>query len=90
MRRGRILTAAVILAGIAMLVAGPAGAQTVKIGFIGTYSGAGAPQGDQLDKGFKLFMKLNGDRLPPGVKVETIVRDDTGPNPDNGSGSPRS
>jgi branched-chain amino acid transport system substrate-binding protein len=54
----------------------------VKVGFISTYSGPGAPQGDQLDKGFKLFMKLHGDKLPPGVKVETIVRDDTGPNPD--------
>src|SRR6516165_10565758 len=42
-----------------------------------------ARQGDQLDKGLKLFMKLNGDKLPPGVKVELIVRDDTGPNPDN-------
>ena len=62
---------------------GPAHAQTVKVGFINTYSGPGAPQGDQLDKGLKLFMKLNGDKLPPGVKVELIVRDDTGPNPDN-------
>jgi branched-chain amino acid transport system substrate-binding protein len=65
-----------------LLAAAPVAAQTVKVGFIGTYSGPGAPQGDQLDKGFKLFMKLNGDKLPPGVKVETIVRDDTGPNPD--------
>src|SRR5262245_12491130 len=62
---------------------GLADAQTVKVGFIGTYSGPGAPQGDQLDKGLKLFMKLNGDKLPPGVKVELIIRDDTGPNPDN-------
>jgi branched-chain amino acid transport system substrate-binding protein len=67
-----------------VFIAGSAAAQTVKVGFIGTYSGPGAPQGDQLDKGFKLFMKLNGDKLPPGVKVETVVRDDTGPNPDNG------
>lgn len=27
-------------------------------------------------------MKLNGDKLPPGVKVEVITRDDGGPNPD--------
>jgi branched-chain amino acid transport system substrate-binding protein len=47
-----------------------------------TYSGPGAAQGDQLDKGVKLYMKLNGDKLPPGVKVEIITRDDTGPNPD--------
>ena len=30
----------------------------------------------------QLYMKLNGDKLPPGVKVELITRDDTGPNPD--------
>ena len=47
-----------------------------------TYSGAGAAQGDQLDKGARLYMKLNGDKLPPGVKIELITRDDTGPNPD--------
>jgi branched-chain amino acid transport system substrate-binding protein len=64
------------------LGAAPAAAQTIKIGFISSYSGAAAAQGDQLDKGVKLYMKLNGDKLPPGVKVELIVRDDTGPNPD--------
>ena len=69
----------VILSGLMMSIAS---AQTVKIGFMGTYSGPGAAQGDQLDKGVKLFMKLNGDKLPPGVKVEIITRDDTGPNPD--------
>src|SRR5262249_3302313 len=66
----------------AVLGAAPAEAQTVKVGFISTYSGPGAAQGDQLDKGFKLYLKLNGSKLPPGVKVETIGRDDTGPNPD--------
>ena len=63
-------------------VATPALSQTIKIGFISSYSGAAAAQGDQLDKGVKLYMKLNGDKLPPGVKVELITRDDTGPNPD--------
>jgi len=70
------------LAAAALLLALPAAAQTVKIGFISSYSGAAAAQGDQLDKGVKLYMKLNGDKLPPGVKVELITRDDTGPNPD--------
>ena len=63
-------------------VATPALSQTIKIGFISSYSGAAAAQGDQLDKGVKLYMKLNGDKLPPGVKIELITRDDTGPNPD--------
>lgn len=57
-------------------------AQTVKIGLMSTYSGPGAAQGDQLDKGVKLYMKQNADKLPPGVKVELITRDDTGANPD--------
>jgi branched-chain amino acid transport system substrate-binding protein len=63
--------------------AGLAAAQTVKIGVINTYSGPTAAQGDQIDKGIKLFMKLNGDKLPPGVKVDLVVRDDAGANPDN-------
>ena len=61
---------------------GSATAQTVKVGVITTYSGPTAGQGDQLDKGFKLYLKLNGNKLPPGVKVEPIFRDDTGANPD--------
>ena len=81
MKITRVVT--IVFACVALLAVGPASAQTIKIGFISTYSGNGAPQGDQLDKGFKLFMKLNGDKLPPAVKVETIVRDDSGSNPDN-------
>ena len=73
----------ILVAGAALLLAGALPAQTIKIGFMSTYSGPGAAQGDQLDKGAKLYLKLNGDKLPPGVKIELIVRDDTGPNPDN-------
>jgi branched-chain amino acid transport system substrate-binding protein len=71
-----------LIAGAALACAAPLSAQTVRIGFMSTYSGAGAAQGDQLDKGARLYLKLNGDKLPPGVKVELITRDDTGPNPD--------
>ena len=70
------------LAAAALACAFPAAAQTVKIGLISSYSGPGAAQGDQIDKGVKLYMKLNGDKLPPGVKVELITRDDTGANGD--------
>jgi branched-chain amino acid transport system substrate-binding protein len=73
----------ILASGAALLLAAAAPAQTIKIGFLSTYSGPGAAQGDQLDKGAKLYLKLNGDKLPPGVKVELVVRDDTGPNPDN-------
>ncbi len=62
---------------------GIAVAENVKIGFISTYSGPTAAQGDQLDKGVKLFMKLNGDKLPQGVTTQLLVRDDGGANPDN-------
>jgi branched-chain amino acid transport system substrate-binding protein len=69
------------VAGLAALCSHSAGAQTIKIGFISSYSGPGAAQGDQLDKGVKLYMKLHANDLPPGVKIELITRDDTGPNP---------
>ena len=74
---------AILALAFSMALAATAGAQTVRIGFMSTYSGPGAAQGDQLDKGTRLYLKLNGDKLPPGVKVELVVRDDTGPNPDN-------
>jgi branched-chain amino acid transport system substrate-binding protein len=78
----RIHGAAWIAAAALATASGLAAAQTIKVGIISTYSGPLAAQGDQLDKGFKLYLKLNGDKLPPGVKVEPIFRDDTGPNPD--------
>ena len=72
------------IAGFALAaISGLAAAQTVKIGVLSTYSGPTTAQGDQLDKGVKLFMKLNGTKLPPGVQVELVVRDDGGANPDN-------
>lgn len=71
-----------LLLGAVTLCAGSVFAQTVKVGFMSTFSGPGAAQGDQLDKGVKLYMKLNGGKLPKGVKVDLISRDDTGANPD--------
>jgi branched-chain amino acid transport system substrate-binding protein len=70
------------VAGVTLGVAGAAFGQTVKVGLITTYSGPMASQGDQIEKGVNLFMKLNGNSLPPGVKVELIRRDDTGINPE--------
>jgi branched-chain amino acid transport system substrate-binding protein len=71
-----------LLLGAVTFCAGSVFAQTVKVGFMSTFSGPGAAQGDQLDKGVKLYMKLNGGKLPKGVKVDLISRDDTGANPD--------
>ena len=76
----KLLALSLALAGV--LFAQASAAQTIKIGLIGTYSGPGAAQGDQIEKGVKLYMKLNADKLPPGVKIEILQRDDTGANPD--------
>jgi branched-chain amino acid transport system substrate-binding protein len=57
-------------------------AQTVKVGIINTYSGPLVAIGDQMERGIKLYMALHGKELPPGVTIELIRRDDTGPNPD--------
>jgi len=71
-----------LAAGAAVLLAAAAPAQTIKVGVINSYSGPFATLGDLMDKGMKLYMKLNADKLPPGVKIELIIRDDGGPNPD--------
>jgi branched-chain amino acid transport system substrate-binding protein len=56
--------------------------QTIKIGFISTYSGLNANLGEYMERGMRLYMKSHEKDLPPGVKLEILVRDDTGPNPD--------
>lgn len=73
------LAAALVLAAVA-----PVGAmgQTVKVGIINTYSGPFAGLGEQLDRGIRLYMKQHEKELPPGVTLEIIRRDDTGPNPE--------
>lgn len=72
----------IFAASVALLLGAAAPAQTIKIGVINTYSGPFATLGDLIDKGFRLYMKQNADKLPPGVKIELIIRDDGGPNPD--------
>jgi branched-chain amino acid transport system substrate-binding protein len=67
---------------IGAFMAAAATAQTVKIGLINTYSGPLASNGDQIQKSIDLFMKLNESKLPKGVKLEIIKRDDTGINPE--------
>jgi branched-chain amino acid transport system substrate-binding protein len=76
-------TAIAVLAGLGFaLGAGPATAQTIKIGVITTSSGPNASLGENIDRGIKLYMKQNEKRLPPGVKIELLVRDAGGANPD--------
>ncbi len=57
-------------------------AQTVKLGVVNTYSGPFAAVGELLDRGIRLYVKQHEKDLPPGVKLEIIRRDDTGPNPE--------
>lgn len=73
---------ALALAAATLGLALPAAAQTVKVGVILTYSGPQASLGDQIDKGLSLYVKEHEKDLPPGVKVELVKRDDTGPNPE--------
>jgi branched-chain amino acid transport system substrate-binding protein len=79
----RTVVASLAALGATVVLSGAAFAQTVvKVGVISTYSGPFATLGDLIDKGIKLYTKLNADKLPPGVTVELIYRDAGGPNPD--------
>jgi branched-chain amino acid transport system substrate-binding protein len=78
----RLATALVLAAVLAAGAPMAAKAQTVKLGIIDTYSGPFTSLGEQLDRGIQLYMKLHEKELPPGVKLEIIRRDDTGPNPE--------
>ena len=70
------------LAGGLALAALAAAAQTVKIGYITTYTGLNANLGPYMERAARLYMKQHAKDLPPGVKVELIIRYDGGPNPD--------
>ena len=77
------LVLAGVAAALALVAAAPAAlAQTIKIGLINTYSGPLASNGEQIQKAVDLFMKQNEAKLPAGVKIEIIKRDDTGINPE--------
>jgi branched-chain amino acid transport system substrate-binding protein len=71
------------MAAIAALAlsASAASAQTVKIGFITSYSGLNGNLGPYMERAVRLYLKQHEKELG-GVKVELITRDDTGPNPD--------
>ena len=75
-----------LLLGISAALLGPmtAAADTIKIGFITSYSGFLAQAGDSMDKGASLYLKLHEKDLPPGTKVELLKRDDTSSNADVG------
>ena len=68
-------------AALAASLAATASAQTVKVGFIASFSGPNAALGDSMDKAVRLYEKLHAKDIAP-VQVEIIRRDDTGPSPD--------
>jgi len=80
--RGATKIGVSLIAALGALWWNIAAAQTVKIGLINTYSGPMASNGDQIQKAVDLYMKLNESKLPKGVKLEIIKRDDTGINPE--------
>lgn len=55
--------------------------EPIKIGVISAYSGQFADSAQQIENGFKLYMKLNGDTIA-GRKIQIIRKDSGGPNPD--------
>src|SRR5712691_456226 len=75
------LSRALVLAAFALCASG-AFAQTIKIGFITSYSGLNGNLGPYMERAVRLYIKLHENELPPGVKIELLTRDDTGPNPD--------
>jgi branched-chain amino acid transport system substrate-binding protein len=77
MKLSRIFIAAAIA-----LTSSVASAQTIKIGFITSYSGLNGNLGPYMERAVRLYIKQHEKELPPGVKIELITRDDTGPNPD--------
>jgi branched-chain amino acid transport system substrate-binding protein len=79
----RHLLSAFLSITAALALAGPAAADTVvKVGLILTYSGPYASDGEEIDRAAALYLKLHEKDLPPGVTIELVKRDDTGPNPD--------
>jgi len=73
-----------LLGAAAAMPSSIAAADTIKIGFITSYSGFLAQAGDSMDKGASLHLKLHEKDLPPGTKIELIKRDDTSSNADVG------
>jgi branched-chain amino acid transport system substrate-binding protein len=70
------------MAFIAAAIASPAAAKNIKVGVVLSLSGADSLPGQQILHGMQLYIKEHENSLPSGIKVELLVRDDTGVNPD--------
>jgi branched-chain amino acid transport system substrate-binding protein len=69
------------LAALALAASVASAQETVKIGFITSYSGLNGNLGPYMERAVRLYLKMHEKELG-GVKVELLTRDDTGPNPD--------
>jgi len=78
----RKLWIAAIAASALGLGMAQAPAETIKVGMISSYSGLNGEIGPVMEKAMRLYMQEHAKDLPPGVKVELLTRDDTGPNPE--------
>jgi branched-chain amino acid transport system substrate-binding protein len=61
-------------AALALVLAGAAQAETVKVGVVLTYSGVNAEYGEQVTRAIELYLKLHGSELG-GNQIELIKRD---------------
>ena len=75
------LTRIAAFATFALVSVAASAQQTVKIGFITSYSGLNGNLGPYMERAVRLYLKQHEKELG-GVKVELLTRDDTGPNPD--------
>src|SRR5436305_11213573 len=70
-----------VAGAVLAVVAAAASAQTVKIGFITSYSGLNGNLGPYMERAVRLYLKQH-EKERGGLKVVLITRDDTGPKPD--------
>jgi branched-chain amino acid transport system substrate-binding protein len=72
----------IVLALIAATLApGIFAQEPVKVGLVAPFSGVAADYGKQMEGGIKAYFKLHGDTVN-GRRIQVIVRDTTGPNPE--------
>lgn len=69
-----LLRAGLLAAAVATGMAGSAGAETVKVGVIGPYSGPFALQGKNFQAGVEAYLAQNG-RTVAGNQIEIVYRD---------------
>jgi branched-chain amino acid transport system substrate-binding protein len=71
----------ILAAAAAALSLGALAQEPVKVGLVAPFSGVAADYGKQMEAGIKAYFKLHGDTFA-GRKIQIIVRDTTGPNPE--------